>query len=59
LEDWVERHKAPPKNIVGVTMDPKTFDVTASRPMCGYGLYPKYNGSGDVNDASSFTCEPL
>jgi hypothetical protein len=59
LEDWVEKQKAPPKNIIGVTMGPTNFKVTASRPMCGYGLYPRYNGSGDPNDASSFTCTPL
>lgn len=59
LEDWVEKGKAPPKNIVGVDMDPKTFSILGSRPMCGYGLYPKYKGSGDPNNASSFTCKPL
>ncbi|HVN24356.1 MAG TPA: tannase/feruloyl esterase family alpha/beta hydrolase [Syntrophorhabdales bacterium] len=59
LENWVEKGIAPPKNIDGVTMDPKTFNVTASRPMCGYGLYPKYSGSGDPNIASSFVCTPL
>ena len=59
LENWVEKGNAPPTNIVGVTMDPTNFKVKASRPMCGYGLYPKYNGSGNANDASSFTCAPL
>jgi Tannase and feruloyl esterase len=59
LENWVEKGIAPPKNITGVTMDPTNFNVTASRPMCGYGLYPRYNGSGDPNNASSFTCTSL
>ena len=59
LEDWVEKGNAPPQNIVGVEMDPKTFQTLRSRPMCGYGLYPRYNGSGDPNQASSFTCSPL
>ena len=59
LENWVEKGKAPPKNAVGIEMDPKTFKILRSRPMCGYGFYPKYNGSGDPNTASSFTCAPL
>lgn len=59
LEEWVEKGIAPPKNIVAVDMDPTNFRVRSSRPMCGYGLYPRYKGSGDPKDASSFTCVPL
>jgi feruloyl esterase len=59
LENWVEKGTAPPKNIVGVDMDPGDLRIRASRPMCGYGLYPRYNGTGDPKDASSFTCTPL
>jgi feruloyl esterase len=59
LEDWVEKGHEPPRNIVAETVDPVTLNVTASRPMCGYGLYPRYNGSGDPNAASSFTCTSL
>ena len=59
LEEWVEKGIAPPKNIVAVDMNPTSFKVRSSRPMCGYGLYPKYKGSGDPKDASSFTCVPL
>jgi hypothetical protein len=59
VENWVEKGAAPPKNIVGVDMDPKELKVRSSRPLCGYGLYPRYNGSGDPKEASSFTCTPL
>jgi Tannase and feruloyl esterase len=27
-----------------------------SRPLCDYPKWLRYNGSGDVNQASSFTC---
>ena len=52
LEDWVERGIAP----AGLT----TADAATarSRPLCEYGSYPKYNGSGNVNAAASFTCTP-
>jgi len=59
MENWVEKGTAPPKNIVAVDMDPKELKVRSSRPMCGYGLYPRYNGKGDPKEASSFTCTPL
>jgi feruloyl esterase len=59
VENWVEKRTAPPKNIVAVDMDPSTLKVRSSRPMCGYGLYPRYNGKGDPKAASSFTCTSL
>nr|WP_311548340.1 tannase/feruloyl esterase family alpha/beta hydrolase [Paraburkholderia sp. Cpub6] len=27
-----------------------------TRPLCQYPAWPSYNGAGDVNSASSFTC---
>jgi hypothetical protein len=59
IENWVEKGSAPPKNLVGVEMDPMSLKARSSRPMCGYGLYPRYNGKGDPKDASSFTCTSL
>lgn len=52
LENWVEN---------GVTPPPQTVADTAgvpgrTRPLCEYPTFPRYNGSGDVNAASSFTC---
>ncbi|KQP45511.1 tannase/feruloyl esterase family alpha/beta hydrolase [Pseudorhodoferax sp. Leaf274] len=30
--------------------------TTVARPLCKYPAYPRYKGSGDVNDAASFAC---
>ena len=59
IENWVEKGAAPPKEIVAVELDPFTLKIRSSRPMCGYGMYPKYNGKGDPEEASSFTCASL
>jgi feruloyl esterase len=39
------------------------YDLTATppkllmtRPICAYPKAPKYKGTGDTNDAASFTC---
>ena len=56
LDAWVDQGQAPADPLVQVAVDPTTFAVTRSRPMCRYPAYPRYNGSGDVNLASSFTC---
>lgn len=52
LEQWVEQGKAPSGQ---VTTD--TAGVPGrTRPLCDYPEWVKYNGSGDVNLAASFTC---
>ena len=52
LENWVEKGTAPSGQ---VTTD--TAGVPGrTRPLCDYPKWPKYNGSGDVNLAASFTC---
>ena len=52
LENWVE-HGTPPTHQV-VT---DTAGVPGrTRPLCQYPAWPSYNGGGDVNSASSFTC---
>jgi Tannase and feruloyl esterase len=55
LENWVERAIAPSNQVV--------FDTAGvpgrSRPLCEYPTWPKYKGSGDVNDAASFACVEL
>lgn len=52
LENWVEKGTLPPNQIVtdSVGVPGRT------RPLCDYPSYPRYNGSGDVNAATSFTC---
>jgi acetyl esterase/lipase len=52
LEDWVEKGAAPGPQIVS-----DTAGVPGrTRPLCEYPAWPKYDGSGDVNSASSFSC---
>ncbi|NVO05982.1 MAG: tannase/feruloyl esterase family alpha/beta hydrolase [Rhodoferax sp.] len=52
LENWVEHGTAP--------TDPLVFDTAGvpgrSRPLCPYPSWPRYDGKGDVNAASSFVC---
>ncbi|MGA2549183.1 MAG: tannase/feruloyl esterase family alpha/beta hydrolase [Burkholderiaceae bacterium] len=53
LENWVERGIDPATNQI-VT---DTIGVPGrTRPLCRYPSWPKYNGSGDINAAASFTC---
>lgn len=52
LENWVEKGVAPSAQL---TTD--TAGVPGrTRPLCDYPKWPRYNGSGDVDAASSFTC---
>jgi feruloyl esterase len=56
MQDWVEKGIAP-GNLVGERLDPKSPDtVIKSRPLCKNLAWPKYNGSGDPNLVSSYTC---
>ena len=52
LEDWVERGAAPTNQVVADT----TGVPGRTRPLCEFPSWPRYNGSGDVNAAASFTC---
>ena len=49
---WVEDGSAPQQLVYTVT----NGVTTRSKPVCRHPLYPRYNGSGDVNQASSYTC---
>jgi feruloyl esterase len=52
LEQWVEGGVAPANQ---VTVD--TVGVPGrSRPLCDFPKWARYNGSGDVNSAASFSC---
>jgi feruloyl esterase len=52
LEQWAEGGVAP---VNQVTVD--TVGVPGrSRPLCDYPKWARYNGTGDVNAAASFTC---
>jgi len=52
LERWVERGVAPTAQ---VTLD-NVGVPGRTRPLCDYPKWPEYKGSGDVNQAASFTC---
>jgi feruloyl esterase len=54
LQDWVERGK-PPEEPIASKHD-QAGSLRFTRPLCEYGSYPKYLGTGDPNQASSFAC---
>jgi feruloyl esterase len=57
LQDWVENGISPPDPIIQTHLDNTPAHVVlASRPLCRYPKYPRYNGSGDANAAISYTC---
>jgi hypothetical protein len=52
LDDWVVNGTVPVDPVVQDTY----FKPGRTRPLCEYPTWPKYKGSGDVEQASSFTC---
>jgi feruloyl esterase len=55
--NWVENGVAP-DSVIANASSPGYFGVDSrSRPLCAYPKQARYNGSGDINDASNFTCE--
>jgi Tannase and feruloyl esterase len=66
LVDWVERGRAPgrivasargPGNAGGVNDDvPANWAPNRTRPLCPYPAIARYNGSGNVDAAESFSC---
>ncbi len=53
LARWVEQGVAP-EFIVATSL--KDGTVTRQRPVCVYPKQARYNGSGDINVASNFSC---
>lgn len=57
LVEWVEKGVAP-ASVTASASNPGYFNASArTRPLCPYPKYARYQGSGDVNVASSFRCE--
>jgi hypothetical protein len=52
IVEWVESNKPP----VQLTYSFTAGFTARTLPVCEYPAYPRYNGSGNVNSASSFTC---
>jgi len=53
LDHWVETGAAPDQP-VATDVSPATRGRT--RPLCRYPAWPRYNGSGDLNAAGSYSC---
>ena len=53
LEQWVEHGRAPASIIAAHTTDGK---VDRTRPLCPYPQVARYNGTGSIDEAGSFTC---
>ena len=54
LVDWTEKSQAPEKIVA--TAGPATPWPGRTRPLCAYPKQARYKGSGNVEDAASFTC---
>ena len=52
--NWVERGEAPDQMIARQFED---GSVTRTRPLCPYPQTARYDGSGDPDDAASFSCQ--
>jgi feruloyl esterase len=52
LENWVENGTPPTNQIVTDTVGVPG----RTRPLCLYPSFPRYNGTGDVNASTSFSC---
>jgi hypothetical protein len=55
LDAWVTKGRGP-GTLSAVKRDPGTGATVLTRPLCIYPAYPRYNGTGDVSAASSYTC---
>lgn len=68
LVDWVERGVAPDRvtasargagNLGGVNAEtPVGWAANRTRPLCPWPQVARYNGSGSLDSASSFSCRP-
>lgn len=57
LVNWVEKGVAP-ESVTAKASNPGFFNVAArTRPLCPYPKQSRYSGTGDVNDASNFSCQ--
>jgi hypothetical protein len=55
LDRWVEQGTAP-ERIIGTGKSVLDPSKPLTRPLCPYPSAVHYNGTGDPNDAASFTC---
>lgn len=67
LVNWVEKGQAPDSVIAGVRTAgnvagpnpdvPASWSANRTRPLCAYPKVARYNGTGDIESASSFSCK--
>lgn len=61
LVDWVEKDEAPETPIASARADneelPAGWSKTRTRPLCDWPQVARYDGSGDIEKAESFSCE--
>lgn len=66
LVNWVEKGQAPDSVLANVrgaganvvnTELPTSWSANRSRPLCVYPKVARYNGSGDIESAASFSCK--
>ena len=59
---WTERLITPPDTPTQMRITTSgsgastVYNIVQSRPLCRYPMYPRYNGTGDASQASSYTC---
>ena len=53
LDAWRETGVAPSNQVAA---DSNAATLGRTRPLCEYGTWPKYKGTGDINSAVSFAC---
>lgn len=59
IDAWVDRDVAPDQIIATkYTNDDPTQPVAQTRPLCPWPTVAQWDGSGDINAASSFHCGP-
>ncbi|NNC66370.1 MAG: tannase/feruloyl esterase family alpha/beta hydrolase [Gammaproteobacteria bacterium] len=56
LVDWVEQGDTPPVEIPIYDIDPTTHETRRGMVACAYPRYAHYDGSGDPDQPSSFSC---
>jgi feruloyl esterase len=61
LVSWVEQGAAPDRLLASVSASnpevPPTWSGNRTRPLCPYPNIARYNGSGDIESAASFSCQ--
>ena len=55
IVDWVEAGRAP-ERILATALPSNRYFAGRTRPLCPFPGYARYNGTGDIERAESFSC---